>query len=94
MALKKKITTENGIPVEYHRVSTVCVNVNCECVVVVYGYADGGIRAMELEDDGEERYPMHVHEDVLSIPYSDDLNVSKAYEWLKTLPRYEGAEDA
>lgn len=54
------------------------------------------IESAGLYDDLEEgmmNWP-YVDAQYINIDYDGDMTIPKAYEWLKTLPEFEGAEDA
>lgn len=105
MALKKLIEFDNGIVAEYHKISYISVvphekevdniqDVTIEkdyrITLIVVSFSNQTIREKNIElfiDSNEYQY---------EIPYdefdSTDL-FTQAYDYLKTLPRFEGAED-
>ena len=84
MALKKKVIQDDGVTTEYHRILYVQSTVNSHCSVAVISLVSEEIRDKQLA--GEIRQPYETTE-------YDDLTIEKAYEYLKTLPEFEGAED-
>lgn len=101
MALKKKITAKNGIVTEYHRIAMISVEVNQQNTILLYSYlsedgrqvekdyAAGKYNDMETEPNPNPYYDaQYLHPD-----YDGTMTVEKAYEYLKTLPEFEGAED-
>lgn len=88
MALAKKVMLGNGIEVTYHRVVSVGCVTNVQSTVEVASCPSQAAR--EKEKGGGDCYietTWHV------LPYTPGLSVVDAYEYLKTLPEYEGAED-
>ena len=77
MALKKKVTAKNGIVTEYHRIAMISVEVNQQNTILLYSY---------LSEDGRQ-----IEKDYAD--YDGTMTIVKAYEYLKTLPEFEGAED-
>ena len=100
MGLKKHITLPNGIPVNYHRVVSLNVVTNEQNVVEVASYTSQAKRHEEQEAYDQARetgeWPemdVFVYAQFFNAPYDQDMTVISAYEWLKTLPEFEGAED-
>lgn len=101
MALKKAITVriDRGLDVElnYHRIALLNVDVNNQITVLCHSYRNENDREYEKsyargEIEGVPTFPF-VYSEYLNMEYEDDMNVKKAYEWLKTQPGFEGAED-
>lgn len=101
MAIKIKCNTANGVPVEYHRIALVSIDVGNQNTVLVHSYLSESGR--QVEKDYAAGLYNHLEEGFMNFPYVDsnyfnfeydpDMTVSKAYEILKTLPQFEGAED-
>jgi hypothetical protein len=93
MALKKGIT-EGGLPLEYHRIKYITIDVHERILVSVNSYLNDAAREYEkVCDSGNgEDYP-HFAVNIFAFPYEDDMTITKAYELLKTLPEFEGSED-
>lgn len=88
MALAKEVRLENGVTVSYHRVVSVQAVTNVQSAVEVASCPSRAAR--EKEKGGGDCYietTWHV------LPYTPGMSVVDAYEYLKTLPEYEGAED-
>ena len=100
MALKKEIILENGIILNYHRVVSVNNITNQQSVIEVASYINEAQREKEKEwyeepADWEQRGDMNVliETKFYTTEYNKELNVDNAYEYLKTLPEFENAED-
>lgn len=94
MALIKEITLENGITVNYHRVVSVNSIVNHETIIEVASYTSKAKREEEQKALKENK-PMNVYifTNHQSMPYSQTMDVEEAYEYLKTLEDFDGAEN-
>ena len=101
MAIKKKVTEENGVVTEYHRIALVQMEVNQQNTILVHSYLSEAGRQIEKDyaagkyqdiEFGMMKWP-YVHAEYLNCEFDGEMTVSKAYEWLKTLPTYEGAEN-
>lgn len=97
MALKKKVTLPNGLPMEYHRVALVSLDVNNQNTVLVHSYLNEEARQYEKDyAAGLIKDPVfpYVHAEYYHTKYSGAMSVRAAYEWLKSSVReFEGAED-
>lgn len=101
MALKKTVSAKNGIVTEYHRIAMISVEVNQQNTILLYSYLSEDGRQIE-KDYAEGKYK-DIDSGLISFPYYDEqylhpdydgtMTIEKAYEWLKTLPEFEGAED-
>ena len=101
MAIKKQVTASNGIVTEYHRVAMVKIDTNQQNTILVNSYLSEAGRQVEKDyaagkyndvDDGMMEWP-YVDAQYLNCDYDGDMTISKAYEWLKTLPQFDGSED-
>lgn len=89
MALGKEIMQPNGITLGYHRISRVLLTANVRNSIYVESYIDQAAR--EAEINGELR-PYKVQREFAS-PYNPAMSVPLAYDFIKALPVFEGAED-
>lgn len=97
MALIKKVTMPNGLPLGYHRVALVSIDVNNQNTVLVHSYLDEAARRYEKDYaaglvEGEPSFP-YVEATYYNPEYSGAMSVAAAYAWLRALPEFEGAED-
>lgn len=98
MALCKNIIAANGVPVVYHRIALLSIDVNNQNTILVHSYISDSGRQIEkdhaaglLEMNSSNR--PYVDAVYYNLDYDGTMTLEKAYEWLKTLPQYEGAED-
>lgn len=101
MAIKKEVTADNGIITEYHRIALMSIDVNQQNTILVNSYLSEDGRQIEkdyaagLYDDLEEgmmKFP-YVSAQYINCDYDENMTISRAYEYLKTLPQFIGAED-
>lgn len=89
MALKKQIQTSYGVPAEYHKIIGTSIDWLKQTAIITVGvFVDEtarreGVRPIERRAYQAEPFPF------------DKTTPERvtAYEYLKALPKYEGAED-
>ena len=89
MGLKATIRID-GVPLGYHRIAQLGVEVNSMNYITVFSYLSQDER--ELEDDPEGEQPYR-HAWIVQTDYDPDMSVNTAYGYLKTLADFDGAED-
>lgn len=101
MAIKKIITASNGIVTEYHRIAMVKIDTNQQNTLLIHSYLSDTGRQIEKDytaglyndvEEGMMNWP-YVDARYLNCDYDGDMTISKAYDYLKTLPEFEGAID-
>ena len=101
MALKKQITADNGIVTEYHRIAMLKIDTNQQNTILLHSYLSETGRQIEKDytaglyrdiEEGMMKWP-YVDARYINCDYDGDMTITKAYEWLKTLPEFEGAEN-
>lgn len=101
MAIKKQVTADNGIVTEYHRIALLSIDVNNQITVLVHSYLSADGRQIEKDyaaglydnvDYALVKFP-YVDAKYISFDYDESMTVEGAYNYLKTLPQFEGAED-
>ncbi len=90
MALKKKVIQDDGVTTEYHRILYVQATVNSHCSVAVISLVSEEIRKKQLAGEIQQPYQKIVTYETEKF---SDLSIKEAYEYLKTLPEFEGSED-
>ena len=88
MALFKPIKQENGIVTNYHRIMFVESWVNSHISIAVLSYIDEDMRNEETENSD-----IYKISKTYETNYAENMTVEKAYEYLKSLPEFEGSED-
>ena len=93
MGISKDETLPNGVPIQYFRIVSLTCVVNQQSIIEVAGYVSQDEREKEQQADPEEGCDVFIDTRFISVDYDPDLSVNKAYELLKAMPDYEGAED-
>lgn len=88
MALYKPIRQEDGVTTSYHRILYIHNHINSHCSIAVASYVDEGARADEQTNVIAQPYKKGI---TYETNYDETMTPEKAYEYLKTLPEFEGA---
>lgn len=88
MALLKTIKQPDGVTTTYHRVLFVDSMINSHVSIAVLSYIDEEGR----NNDSPESRAYKVSTSY-EIEYEKNMTVEKAYQYLKSLPEFEGATD-
>ena len=91
MALYKSIRQDDGVTTNYHRILYLHTTTNCQNSIAVLSYVDDSSREDEKANVVAQPYQKAI---TYETAYDPTMNISAAYDWLKTLPQFEGAEDA
>lgn len=89
MALCKEMKQSDGVVTNYHRILFVQITTNRQNSIAVLSYVDNNSR----EDEQTKEIQPYRHSVTYETKYSPDMTVESAYEYLKTLPQFEGAVD-
>lgn len=101
MAIKKQVIASNGVVTEYHRIALLSIDVNQQNTILIHSYISEAGRQIEKDyaaglysdvEEGMINFP-YVDAQYITTEYDPDMNVSGAYDFIKTLPQFEGAED-
>lgn len=98
MALLKKVTMANGLPLEYHRIAMIKNEINQQTTILVHSYLNAEGRQYEKDYangliEGAPTFP-YVDARYYNIEYDPEMTVVLAYEWLKdNIPEFKNAED-
>ncbi|MDO4199744.1 MAG: hypothetical protein Q4D57_03210 [Clostridia bacterium] len=94
MAILKEITLPSGITVNYHRVVSVNNITNHASIIEIASYTSKSKRLEEKNAlANEEEMNVFINTEYLSVPYNENLNVSAAYEYVKSTEKYAESED-
>ena len=88
MALLKEIVQDNGVITKYHRILYTQSMINSHDSIAVVSYIDQ--KGRERENSENEPYKVAI---TFEKSYQENMTIEEAYEFLKTLPEFEGAED-
>lgn len=89
MALFKEIEQDDGVVTTYHRITRLSLTTNKRNSIVVFSYVSNRSRANVSVGD----FAPYKRAVTYEVPYDESMTITKAYEYLKTLPEFEGAED-
>lgn len=91
MALYKSIEMDNGIILNYHRIVSLTMFVNRYNVIEIQSYISNDKR--EEEKDNPSFANIYIETKYFTVDYSPNMSIDDAYEFLKKLDIFEGAED-
>ena len=104
MAILQKTISANGVPLNYHRIAMVNVQLNQQITILVESYVDetGRLYEKDYAIGNVEETPTFPYTDgeYISIPWNECEEflsgniIDNAYAWLKRQPAYVGAQDA
>lgn len=89
MALNKSVRQSDGVTTMYHRILYVCITTNRQNSIAVLSYTDSEARSLDNAND----ITPYVKSKTYETDYDETMSISKAYEYLKTLPEFDGATD-
>ena len=90
MALYKSIKQDDGVTTNYHRILYIHITTNCQNSIAVLSYVDNESRESEFENIMSQPYQKAV---TYETAYDESMTIESAYNYLKTLPLFEGATD-
>lgn len=90
MALYKSIRQDDGVTTNYHRILYLIQTVNRQNSIAVLSYVDKESRTAEANSIIAQPYQKAI---TYETDYDETMTIESAYEYLKTLPQFEGAED-
>lgn len=97
MALKKEIELENGIILNYHRITSINkITNNCN-IIEISSYTSEKQRAKEIEyyksEDEDKTMDIFIDTTYVDMEYNENITIEEIYEYLKTLDKFKDAED-
>lgn len=90
MALYKEITQSDGIVTSYHRILFIQTTTNHHNSIAVLSYIDSAARENEKSNVMSQPYRRSI---TYEMAYDANMTIESAYDYLKTLPKFEGATD-
>lgn len=90
MALYKQKKQTDGVTTSYHRILFITYTINSHVSIAVLSYIDDNSRSKEKSGTEFQPYRQVVTYETAA---EEDMTVEKAYDYLKTLPEFEGADD-
>lgn len=97
MALQKQIELDNGIIVNYHRIVSINKITNIQTIIEVASYISKEKREEEINyyKSTDENKSMNVwmYTTYIHTEYNANMTIENAYKYLKTIEKFENAED-
>lgn len=94
MALSKNIEKPNGVVLSYHRVANISSQVNQNTTIVVVSYISQAKRNDEVAAlEAGEAMDVFMESSFYQTDYSDGMTAQEAYNYVKTVPDFEGSSD-
>ena len=90
MALYKEVRQSDGVTTRYHRILFVQTTVNRQNSIALLSYVDEEAREYEKNEINAQPYVKAV---TYETSYNEAMTVESAYEYLKSMPQFEGATD-
>lgn len=90
MALFKEVKQDDGVTTKYHRILYFTTTINRQNSIAVVSYVDDESRINEKDGVIAQPYMKAV---TYETDYDPTMTVETAYDFLKTLPVFEGATD-
>lgn len=90
MALYKEVKQDDGVVTKYHRILFIQTTVNRQNSIAVFSYVDEDAREGEKTSAIMQPYVKSV---TYETAYDASMGIESAYNYLKTLPQFEGAVD-
>ena len=94
MALLKEIEQPNGIKTTYHRIISLDIITNHLNLIKVASYTSPEKRQEEINAI-QNKTEYNIYTDMLYkiTDYNQNMTISMAYDYLKTLPEFKDSED-
>lgn len=94
MALGKEITLKNGVKVNYHRIVSIINITNVINIIEVGSYTDEEKRVEEKRCcKSGQAMDVFIYTEHLSVPYDENMNITNAYDYLKSIDKFAEAKD-
>ena len=90
MALYKVVRQDDGVTTNYHRILFMTQTINRQTSIAVLSYVDDQARNDEKNSTLTQPYQRSI---TYETAYDPEMTIASAYEYLKTLPQFEGATD-
>lgn len=94
MALLKATELDNGVVVNYHRIGYINNVINNQTIIRVESYIDQEKRNAEKNAIKEGKsFNTFISGSYFNLPYDAEMDVVKAYNYLKTLDEFKDSEN-
>lgn len=98
MAIQKEIELENGMVLNYHRITSLNKITNRSIIIEVNSYINELQREKEklwYDDERERAKPMNVIVEAtyIELPYEEEFDIKDAYEYLKNTEDFKNCKN-
>lgn len=108
MALLKENILDNGIVLSYHRITSIINITNVSTTFEISSYVNNTKRleekiyqdlqmkknrTLEEEEQLAKGINVFIETNYVQIPYNENITISNAYDYLKTIDEYKDAQD-
>lgn len=94
MGLKKEITLDNGVIVNYHRIVSLNNITNVSTIIEVGSYTSEEKREEEkVAIQDAQSIDVFIDTEYINKDYTENMTIEQAYDYLKTLDKFKSSED-
>ena len=94
MGLKKEITLDNGVIVNYHRIVSLNNITNVSTIIEVGSYTSEEKREEEkVAIQNAQSIDVFIDTEYINKDYTENMTIEQAYDYLKTLDKFKSSED-
>ncbi len=94
MGLKKEITLDNGVIVNYHRIVSLNNITNVSTIIEVGSYTSEEKREEEkVAIQNAQSIDVFIDTEYINKDYTENMTIEQAYDYLKTLDKFRSSED-
>lgn len=94
MGLRKEITLDNGVIVNYHRIVSLNNITNVSTIIEVGSYTSEEKREEEkVAIQNAQSMDVFIDTEYINKDYTENMTIEQAYNYLKTLDKFKSSED-
>ncbi len=94
MGLRKGITLDNGVIVNYHRIVSINNITNVSTIIEVASYTSEEKREEEkVAIQNAQSIDVFIDTEYINKDYTENMTIEQAYDYLKTLDKFKSSED-
>lgn len=94
MGLRKEITLDNGVIVNYHRIVSLNNITNVSTIIEVGSYTSEEKREEEkVAIQNAQSIDVFIDTEYINKDYTENMTIEQAYDYLKTLDKFKSSED-
>ena len=94
MGLRKEITLDNGVILNYHRIVSLNNITNVSTIIEVGSYTSEEKREEEkVAIQNAQSIDVFIDTEYINKDYTENMTIEQAYDYLKTLDKFKSSED-